>query len=151
VNIQSYKDINYMNKQILSLAIALPAILASVPALADGSNTQVQVNTLQPVVATPIFNNDAADRVMRRKGPGPGGLPIDSVTKNSSVINLTNGEDRGRPKPHGPGGIPTDVKVNGSVVINKPTGEERGRPKPKGPGGTEAMPSVNHIIVAPGQ
>jgi hypothetical protein len=88
---------------------------------------------LQPVVAPPIFNNDAADRVMRRKGSGPGRIPTDSVINKSSVINLTNGESRERAKPHGPGGIPTDIKVNGSVVINKATDEERGRRKPKEP------------------
>ncbi len=147
-----------MNKQILSLAIplvsiALPAILAFFPALADNSNT-LQIDATQPVVAAPIFSDNAADQVMRRKkGPGPGGIPPYEGVNNGSAINITNGEIRERPKPQGPGGKPdkqTDVKVDGSIVINR-GGEDRYRPKPKGPGGIDAIPVINHTIVAPRQ
>lgn len=69
-----------MNKQILSLAIALPAILAStIPALAD---TPVQV--VQPIVKpqlispqVPILQQlDFADPTQGLNKPGPGGTGV---------------------------------------------------------------------------
>ena len=144
-----------MNKQILSLAIplvsiALPAILASIPASADNSHTQLQINATQPVVAAPIFSNNAGDRVMRRKGTGPGGIPQSQKVNNDSVINITNDEVRERRKPKGPGGKPPKVNVDGTIVINGGTGDTA-RPKPKGPGGFDAIPVINGTILAPGQ
>jgi hypothetical protein len=67
-----------MNKQILSLAFALPAILAStVPALAD---TPVQV--VQPIVKplispqVPILQQGFANPIEGVIAPGPGGTTV---------------------------------------------------------------------------
>lgn len=108
-----------MNKQILIaiplVSIALPAILASIPALADNSNT-FGINATQPVVAAPSFSDNAADQVMRRKGPGPGGIPPYEKVNNGSAININNGEDRYRPKPKGPGGTEAIPVINRTIV-----------------------------------
>lgn len=63
-----------MNKQILSLALALPAILATtVPALADKPIQVVQPHQITPQVQVPVLKQQGFGNPTDNNAPGPGG------------------------------------------------------------------------------
>jgi hypothetical protein len=64
-----------MNKQILSLALALPAILATtVPALADKPIQIVQPQQIAPQVQVDILQQQGFPNPSDNTAPGPGGI-----------------------------------------------------------------------------
>jgi hypothetical protein len=130
-----------MNKQILTIAIALPMVIASATSsLANQAvkspvshqlKNRVNIDNIQ-LINTQQELLPSTDIIERPKPPGFKGHEIGQTPNQQVLGNPTNLIER--PKPPGPGGTDPGLQQTTQQLLNLP-GETRVRPKPKGPGG----------------